>query len=231
MDQLHLPSGSLREMQNLSLPPQTYTLPRSSGNWVLSVPGVVPRWFTSDHPRAYEKGTHLGSIPGVLNKTLREWDPVLQIILMAHGRLKTNAVGYSCLLRSRCGLLGFLLVLEEVTRNGRKGVLRGILRRHSLVADLESQGSFHLPLHSHLIDSIQFSKHVLSPYTQHQNHGYKRVGSEQGGRYAKTQVNTTQSTGSWRHNRHTPAEAVLPNQKPPCPPSASWPHLAPEPPS
>lgn len=84
MGQLHLPSGSLREMQNLSLPPQTYTLPGSSGNWVLRIPGVVPRWLTSDHPSAYEKGTYLGSIPGGLNEILWEWDPGLQIILTAH---------------------------------------------------------------------------------------------------------------------------------------------------
>ena len=37
---------------------------------VLHVPGVVPGWLAFSHPSAYENGTNMGSVPGVLNDSL-----------------------------------------------------------------------------------------------------------------------------------------------------------------
>lgn len=145
-----------------------------------------------------ENGINMGSVPGVLNKILWEWDPGFWTILMIHSHLKTSAMWHSFLLRFIWGSrLSF-------------GTGRCNLRWEEMCPSRGPKetftccwfGSFQLSCQSHLITSIQFSRYLLSLYTWHQNQGdrfsHEKLRSRDGKCLLQRQV-VSGATGIWAH--------------------------------
>lgn len=163
-------------------------------------------WCINSLP--YITWSFLCSIPSLLSKILWSWDSgiyilnILQTILKAYYCLKTNTMIHPILLKFTCRILCFLPKLKSVFKNWRlmqgiNGSIQVILERHSVVDSgvLVKHSCFLLkPAHQPHPMQQTFPKLLRSASTE----GMSFEAAEW---YTEMQVNPTQGTEYWWHNR------------------------------